>query len=75
MSVLQVKEPFATTVGGIVRVFAAGDLVPESDPVVKGREHFFESAEGVADERFAARTETTSAAPGTRRVRSTKPKD
>lgn len=75
MAVLQVKEPFACTVKGITRVFAAGDLVPSSDPVVKGREALFVSADNVAAERSAVRTETADAPPAQKRARTTARKD
>jgi len=75
MAVMQVKEPFGAVVNGVLRVFAAGDLVPANDPVVKGREALFASAEAVADERYAARTETADAPPAQKRTRTQAKKD
>jgi hypothetical protein len=39
------KSPFSTRVKGMPRVVAAGELVDDSDPVFKGREHLFESVD------------------------------
>ena len=71
MAVLQVKEPFGCIVKGVMRVFAAGDLVPSTDPVVKGREALFVSADNVAADRAAVRTETADAPPAQKRTRTT----
>lgn len=75
MAVMQVKEPFGCIVKGVMRVFAAGDLVPASDPVIKGRESLFVPAESVAADRAAVRTETADAPPAQKRARTTARKD
>ena len=72
MSTLRVTQAFAILSDPSGRVYTPGTLVDDSDPVVKGRAHFFEPVEtGVADplalakrNRRARRTETASAAPG-----------
>lgn len=75
MALMQVKEPFGAVINGVLRVFAEGDLVPSTDPVVKGREALFVSAETVAAQRSAVRTETADAPPAQKRSRTQAKKD
>ena len=65
MATLRVKSAFACTYHGVEEVFAADRLVDSADPVVKGREQFFEPVE-VAASRHAG-VESASAAPGEKR--------
>lgn len=66
MEILRVKEPFSITVNGSPYGFSPGELVDADAPFVKGREHLFEAA----SLRLATvPTETASAEPGRRRVR------
>lgn len=70
MAVLRVREPFAyDDRNGVQRVMRVGDLVQANDPLVKGREMFFEPAEQAAA-RTAAAVETATSAPGEKRSRS-----
>jgi hypothetical protein len=39
------KQPFSTSVSGRKRIVSAGELVSDSDPVLKGRQHLFEPVE------------------------------
>lgn len=72
------REGFAFTgKDGLPRVFSAGQLVDDTDPDFKGREHLFQPADQAtaqaADRRGkrpTAATETASAAPGEMRTRS-----
>lgn len=74
MAILRVREPFAVDWRGVHRVLRAGDLLDENDPIIKGREAFFEAVE-VASSRDAARVEQASAAPGElRRVTTPRPR-
>jgi hypothetical protein len=66
MGMLRVKEPFACTYRGVEEVFGSGRLVDSKDPVVKGREQFFESVEA-ASSRMSAGIEAATAAPGEKR--------
>lgn len=66
MALLTVIESFAVFNYGHPEVYAAGRLVDENDPVVKGRERHFETAEASA---ARVRVETATAAPGERRAR------
>jgi len=47
MAVLRCTDPFAFTdrKTGVERVVRAGDLVDDNDPLVKGREQWFETVE------------------------------
>jgi len=54
--------------GGYPEMYNPGRLVDDADPVIKGREGYFEPVE-VAVARFAG-VEQTTAAPGERRSRS-----
>lgn len=61
-SVLVVKEPFGVAYGpGQIRAFRKGQVVRSDDPVVKGRERFFEPAE---DKLGIVPVEQATAAPG-----------
>lgn len=68
MPQLRVKEPFGTF-GPEGRLFSAGDLVDDKDPVVKNRAHLFEPAEeAVARKgRTSAPVEKATAEPGEKR--------
>lgn len=67
MALLTVTEPFAVfDSNGFPTVYNPGRLVDDSDPVVKGREAHFESADAAA---ARARVESATAAPGERRAR------
>lgn len=66
MALLRVKMPFACTYRGVQEVFAVDRLVDSSDPVVKGRESFFETVEAAAS-RMSAGIESATQAPGEKR--------
>lgn len=72
MATLRCKEPFSADIKGVPRVVPAGQLVDSSDPIVKGREHLFESVDAhmasrdTAPDTMAA-VETATAAPGEKR--------
>lgn len=73
--IYRAQQPFAFTgKSGIPRVVSAGDLFSSDDPDFKGKEHLFEPVEVQVDRARRARggdaSETASAAPGERRVRS-----
>lgn len=68
MAILRVKDAFAVDQGGFHRVLRPGDILEDTDPVVKGREAFFEPVEAQAV-RERRRVETASAAPGEKRTR------
>ncbi|MFD5294781.1 hypothetical protein ACFWJU_06195 [Streptomyces mutabilis] len=58
-------HPFTAYVDGMPRVVRAGDLVEDSDPVMRGRTHLFESVDDhVAQQRPRATVETATADPG-----------
>lgn len=67
MALLTVIESFADFRSGRPEVYNPGRLVDENDPVVKGRERHFESADAAA---ARTRVEAATAAPGERRERS-----
>lgn len=72
MATLRCKDAFAADVAGVPRVVAAGQLVDSSDPIVKGRERFFEPVDmymGRRSEKPPAQAETATAVPGERRTR------
>ncbi len=58
---LRAKETFFTTSNLVV---VRGDLVDDNDPIVKGREHLFESIESAVK---PSSVEQATAAPGKRR--------
>ena len=66
MAIVRCKASFAVVVNGAPRVVTVGQLVDDSDPVVKGREANFESVETYVSDR-TARVEETTAAPGEKR--------
>ena len=69
MDVLRAKDSFvAAGKRGASRVVSAGDLVPADDPVVKGREHLFETTE-----EYVARTHTPPAEQKNTVLRKAKP--
>ncbi|GLW32270.1 hypothetical protein [Actinoplanes regularis] len=65
--VLRVKESFSYDRDGVPLVMRAGDLVPDDDPCVAGREVHFELVEDVASRTSTSAVETATAAPGERR--------
>lgn len=67
MSLLRVTEAFADFSAGRPEVYNPGRLVDSNDPIVKGREGYFEAAEAAAER---VRVEQATAAPGERRGRS-----
>jgi hypothetical protein len=72
MATLRCKEPFSADIKGVPRVVPAGQLVDSSDPIVKGREHLFESVDAHMASRDAApdtraAVETATSAPGEKR--------
>lgn len=77
MAVLRVREAFACHYRGVDEVFPPGRLVDSGDPVVKGREHLFESVEVAASRESRAPlggvVESATAAPGEKRSVAVKP--
>lgn len=71
MSVLRVRESFAVSVGGTPRVYNPGDLVDADDPVVKGRQVYFEAPEASIARR--SKVESATAEPGEQRAVAPKP--
>ncbi|WP_236241158.1 hypothetical protein [Streptomyces sp. CC228A] len=70
MAIKRCKASFAVMVNGAPRVIPAGQLVDESDPVVKGREANFEDVETYVTDKAARRAplvERATAEPGERR--------
>ena len=66
MATLRCKEPFAADIAGVPRVVAAGQLLDSNDPIIKGRDRFFEPVD-VFMERRAPRVEQATAEPGEKR--------
>lgn len=60
------KAAFAASVGGVPRVLRPGALVPDNDPVLKGRENLFEDVEEFL-KRKAPSVEDATSEPGARR--------
>lgn len=79
MAVLRCTEAFAFSdhKTGVERVVRPGDLVDAKDPLVKGREQWFESVDTTVERISDRSVEQATAAPGEKRpVRaSTKAKD
>ncbi|RBO82073.1 hypothetical protein [Nocardia puris] len=70
--ILRAREAFSyTDHHGVPRIVRPGDLVEDSDPGVKGREHLYEPVE-VAAARSSAVVEQATAAPGEKRAVSTR---
>lgn len=69
MSILRVTHPFSVLSDPNGRVYSPGDLVRSDDPVVRGREHHFETVEAAAATRANTTLESASAAPGEKRTR------
>lgn len=67
MAIYRCKEPFRTTVNGVKRIVPAGELVEDSDPVFKGREHLFEAVDTYVSRRVAG-VERATAEPGEKRT-------
>lgn len=66
MAIKRCKASFAVVVNGAPRVVTAGQLIDDSDPVVKGREASFEDVETYVSER-KSRVEQATADPGEKR--------
>lgn len=66
MEILRCKEPFAADIDGVPRVITAGQLLDSSDPVIKGRERFFEAVDAHMARR-SREVEQATAAPGEKR--------
>ncbi len=67
MAVLRCIEPFAFSDKGVERVVRAGDLVDERDPLVKGRERWFETVDANVGRTTDRSVEQATAAPGEKR--------
>ena len=68
MSVKRCKSPFTVWTDGVPRVIAGGELIDDSDPVYRGREHFFEDASAyVASRDNGGGVEDATAEPGEHR--------
>lgn len=63
MATLRCKDSFAAFVKGVPRVVSGGQLVDSSDPVVKGREKYFEAVDAFM-ERRRPQVEQATAEPG-----------
>lgn len=79
MAMLRAREAFSCDVGNPPRprIVTEGHLVPDDDPVVKGREHLFEKlpdyqarleARGGPDVKATPPVETAAQAPGEKRA-------
>lgn len=67
VAIYRCKEPFRTNVNGAKRVVPAGELVEDTDPVFKGREHLFEPVGDYVSRHGEARVERATAEPGEKR--------
>ncbi|WPP30037.1 hypothetical protein [Streptomyces sp. CL7] len=69
MAIKRAIAPFTAYIDGMPRVVRAGDLVEETDPVMQGRTHLFETVEDHVAQRQPQRpqVETATAEPGERR--------
>jgi len=69
MAVLRCLEPFAFSdhKNGVERVVRAGDLVDDKDPLVKGREHMFETVDANVARVSDRSVEQATSAPGEKR--------
>ncbi|MHC3392089.1 hypothetical protein ACLQ2E_21880 [Streptomyces lavendulocolor] len=66
MAIKRAKSSFVAYIGGVPRIVHEGDLIDETDPVVKGRESLFgDIADHVAGTRPPV--EQATARPGERR--------
>lgn len=68
MAIKRCKMSFAVQVGGAPRVVPAGTLVEDGDPILQGREAYFEDVETYVSDREASRVEQATAAPGEQRT-------
>ncbi len=68
MAVLRCIEPFAFSDKGVERVVRAGDLVDDKDPLVKGRERWFETVDANVGRMTDRSVEQATAAPGEKRT-------
>jgi len=69
MGVLRCTEAFAFSDKGVERVVRPGDLVDQNDPLVKGREQWFETVEANVHRMTDRTVEQATAAPGEKRAR------
>ncbi len=67
MAVLRCIEPFAFSDKGVERVVRAGDLVDDKDPLVKGRERWFETVDANVGRMTDRSVEQATSAPGEKR--------
>jgi hypothetical protein len=67
--IVQATEHFSVQLGRIPAVVSPGDLYYADDPVVKGREHLFQTVEvrRSVTAKTSRATETATAAPGEKR--------
>ncbi|MGV2914492.1 hypothetical protein [Streptomyces alfalfae] len=65
MGIKRATQAFTAYIDGMPRVVHAGDLVPDTDPVLQGRTQLFEDVEEhVAHRHPSPQTESATAAPG-----------
>ncbi|MFF5795799.1 hypothetical protein [Streptomyces albogriseolus] len=71
MAIKRAIAPFTAYIDGMPRVVRAGDLVEDTDPVMQGRTHLFETAEEHVAQRQPQQprpqVETATAEPGEQR--------
>lgn len=53
MAIKRCKAAFSAYVGGQIRMVNAGELLEESDPVIRGRDHLFEDVGTYVEQRRA----------------------
>ncbi|MGW0131895.1 hypothetical protein [Streptomyces sp. NPDC003299] len=69
MSIKRATQSFTAYVDGVPRVVRVGDLVEDSDPVLRGRTQLFEDVEAhVAQAQPRPGAEAATAAPGEQRA-------
>lgn len=72
MAALRCTNPFVAYLDGVPRLVTGGELVDANDPVVQGRDQFFEPVDDYLSRRgtkAAPTVEQATAAPGERRSR------
>lgn len=69
MAIKRATQPFTAYIDGMPRVVRAGDLVEDTDPVMQGRAHLFETVEEHVAQRQPQQpqVETATAEPGEQR--------
>lgn len=69
MAIKRAIQPFTAYIDGMPRVIRAGDLVEDTDPVMQGRTHLFETVEDHVAQRQPQQpqVETATAEPGEQR--------